>query len=89
LNIQDNGSNRIMRVFVVSSYKRKMFQCVWVWVFLSVSMFGLPSVLVEADYGFEGCCWKVALRCIWNGIRSRNEIWLLSSCWVWWEMPPF
>lgn len=53
LNIQDNCSDRIMRIFVVS-YKRKMFE--WVWVFVSV--FGLPSLLVQANLGFKGCCWE-------------------------------
>lgn len=41
--------------------------------------FGLPSLLVEGDFGFEGCCWEscVEVYMEWD-TSSRNEIRLLS-----------
>jgi len=78
LNIQDNGSHGITRIFVVS-YKRKMLECVWVGVCVSVCVLVCPLCWLKLILVLKAPAGKVALRCIWNGIRSRNEIRLLSS----------
>ncbi|KAK7357375.1 hypothetical protein VNO80_16660 [Phaseolus coccineus] len=54
-----------------------MFECVWV----SVSVFGLPSLLVQADLGFKGCCWEgcVEVYMEWDKIRSSVVPYGLTS----------